>query len=65
MLIPNEQGTGGLYKDELQKLLEHIESLKDPQEDIIKEGIELVDELGRLHQYGYRPFYEALAAKLS
>jgi|GEM_PF-6475583 len=65
MLVGNEQGAGSLYEDHLQKLLERIVSLKDPQEGVVKEGIELVDELGRHHQYQYRPYYEALAARLS
>lgn len=63
MLVPSDQGAGNLYLDELKKLLEYILSLESPEEDIVNEGIRLVDQLGRYHQYEYREFYDALMAK--
>lgn len=53
-----------LFSDMLNQLLEEIESDEVTSIDIVREAIDLVDCLGRLHIYKYAAHYDQLDRKL-
>lgn len=64
MIIVNEFAEQGhsLYKDKLTSLLEYITTIQNPSAKLTRETLGLIDDLGRLHIYIYRKFYEQLNA---
>jgi hypothetical protein len=52
------------FEEKLTRLLENIQKDKKEKKELLEETIQLVDELGRLHIYNYRPIYEKLSVML-
>jgi hypothetical protein len=48
------------FKEKLTKLFDQIRKDIEVKKELLEETILLIDDLGRLHIYDYRPIYEEL-----